>query len=148
MIRICNKEIRKSKKKGVLKWALMFGWMPILFAVIFIWSGIYSPIDEKKEVARLDAIVEEIEHQLEDGQYKYALMNADGLVYSGSIRNNEQSRKWEIEREFWIDKVIEEAAKNGVILERPKENVIEETSNDEATASGFVEGVKEGFQPG
>lgn len=144
----CNKEIRKSKKKGVLKWALMFGWMPILFAVIFIWSGIYSPIDEKKEVARLDAIVEEIEHQLEDGQYKYALMNADGLVYSGSIRNNEQSRKWEIEREFWIDKVIEEAAKNGVILERPKENVIEETSNDEATASGFVEGVKEGFQPG
>ena len=30
----CNEEIKKSKKKGVVKWVLMFGWMPILFAEI------------------------------------------------------------------------------------------------------------------
>ena len=64
---------------------LMFGWMPVLFAVIFIWIGIYSSISEKKEVARLEAIVVEIEARLERGEYKYALMNADTLVYSGSI---------------------------------------------------------------
>ena len=144
----CNEEIKKSKKKGVVKWVLMFGWMPILFAVIFIWIGIYSPIDEKKEVARLDAIVEEIEIQLDEGQYKYALMNADGLVYSGAIRNDEQSRQWEIKREYWIDKIIDEAAENGIILERPKEDEIDDASEDESDAGGFVEGFKEGLQPG
>lgn len=144
----CNEEIKKSKKKGVVKWVLMFGWMPILFAVIFIWIGIYAPIDEKKEIARLDAIVEEIEIQLDNGQYKYALMNADGLVYSGSIRNDEQSRQWEIKREYWIDQVIDEAAENGIILERPKEDEIEDTPEDESDAGGFVEGFKDGLQPG
>ena len=43
----------------------------------------------KNELARLDAIVEEIEELLADGEYKYALMVVDGLVYSGSIRNDE-----------------------------------------------------------
>lgn len=144
----CNDEIKKSKKKGVVKWVLMFGWMPTLFAVIFLWIGIYSPIDEKKEVARLDAIVAEIEIQLAEGQYKYALMNADGLVYSGSIRNDEQSRQWEIKREYWIDKIIEEAAENGVILERPKEPEPEKTDEANSDVGGFVEGFKEGLQPG
>lgn len=144
----CNEAIKKSKKKGVVKWVLMFGWMPILFVGIFIWIGIYSPIDEKKEIARLDAIVEEIEIQLDEGQYKYALMNADGLVYSGSIRNDEQSRQWEIKREYWIDKIIEEAEENGVILERPKEDEMEDTSEYESDAGGFVEGFKDGLQPG
>lgn len=97
----------------------MFGWWIILFAIIFIGIGIYSPIDKKKEITRLDTIVEEIEKQIEDGEYKYALMNAEGLVYSGSIRNDEQSRRWRIEREYWIDKIIEEAEKDGIILERP-----------------------------
>lgn len=98
---------------------LMFGWMPVLFAVIFIWIGIYSSISEKKEVARLEAIVVEIEARLERGEYKYALMNADTLVYSGSIQNEEQERQWAVKREYWIDKIIEEAADDGIILERP-----------------------------
>lgn len=144
----CNEEIRKSKKKGIIKWTLMFGWMPIFFAIIFIWIGVYSPIDERKEVARLESIVDEIEDQLAEGEYKYALMNADGLVYSGAIRNDEQSRKWEIKREYWIDKVIEEAAENGVHLERPAEKIIEDDVDDEANAGGFVEGFKDGLQPG
>lgn len=144
----CNEKIRKSKKKGIVKWTLMFGWMPIFFAIIFIWIGIYAPIDERKEVARLDAIVDEIEEQLEEGKYKYALMNADGLVYSGAITNDEQSRKWEIEREYWIDKVIEEAAENGVHLDCPAEKIIEEDVDNEANAGGFVEGFKDSLQPG
>lgn len=144
----CNNEIKKSKKKGIIKWTLLFGWMPILFVVIFLWIAIYSPIDEKKEVARLDAIVKEIETQLENGEYKYALMNADGLVYSGSIRNDEQSRRWEIKREYWIDKVIEEAADEGVILEYPEEKITEEDTEDKANSSDFAEGFTEGFTEG
>lgn len=147
----CNEEIKKSKKKGVIKWGLMFGWMPVLFAVAFIWAGIYSPIDEKKEVARLEAIVAEIEEQLENGEYKYALMNADGLNYVGTIRNDEQDRQWEIKREYWIDKVIEEAAKNGVILERPADEVNADTSSDSSSndaQGGFVSGFVNGVQPG
>ena len=137
----CNAEIKKSKKKGVIKWGFMFGWMPVLFAVIFIWIGIYSPISEKKEIARLEAIVVEIEAQLKRGEYKYALMNADTLVYSGAIRNEEQERQWVVNREYWIDKIIEEAADNGIILERPAEN----SKNDSTDSTSSV---KDGMQPG
>lgn len=143
----CNEEIKKSKKNSIIKWVLMLGWMPILFAVIFILVGIYSPINEKKEVARLDAIVTEIEAQLEEGEYKYALMNADTLVYSGTIRNEEQERQWIIKREYWIDKIIEEAAENGVILERPEDDKVQEEAYDDSSG-GFTEGVKDGMQPG
>ena len=143
----CNREIKKSKKMGIIKWGLMFGWIPVLFAVIFIWIGIYSPISENKEVARLESIVAEIESQLERGEYKYALMNADALVYSGTIRNEEQERQWEIKREYWIDKIIEEAADNGIILERPTDDENEDINTTYSTG-GFVEGFKDGLQPG
>lgn len=122
----CNTEIKKSKKKGIIKWSLMFGWMPVLFSVLFIWAGIYAPISEKKEVARLESIVAEIETQLDNGEYKYALMNADTLVYVGTIRNEEQERQWEIKREYWIDTIIDEAAENGIHLERPAEENVSE----------------------
>lgn len=143
----CNEEIKKSKKKGIIKWGLMFGWMPVFLAVIFIWIGIYSPISEKKEVARLESIVAEIESQLEKGEYKYALMNADTLVYSGTIRNEEQERQWIVKREYWIDKIIEEAANNGVILERPADDEKDDVNTTESTG-GFIDGFKEGVQPG
>ena len=46
-------------------------------------------------------------------------MNADSLDFNGSDSGLE--RDWEIKREYWIDKVIEEAEKDGIILERPAE---------------------------
>lgn len=139
----CNEKMKKSKKKGIIKWGLMFGWIPVFFAVIFIWIGIYSPIAEKKEVARLETIVTEIESQLESGEYKYALMNADTLVYSGAIRNEEQERQWIIKREYWIDKIIEEAAEHGIVLERPVDN-----KEEDATTNNPNGGIKEGVQSG
>ncbi|SFU96070.1 zinc ribbon domain-containing protein [Butyrivibrio sp. M55] len=143
----CNEKIKKTKKKGILKncliIALICGWIPILWIGFLLVDKFYSPIDEQKEVERLESIVEEIEVRLEAGEYKYALMNADGLVYKGSITNEEQKRKWKIEREYWIDKVIEEAAQNGVILERPKE--IDEDVEVDTESQGFSEGVKKGI---
>ena len=44
-------------------------------------------------------------------------MNADSLDFNGADSGLE--RDWEIKRNYWIDKVIEEASKNGVTLERP-----------------------------
>lgn len=112
-----------------------------------MWITVDAPISERKEVARLDAIVAEIEAQLEKGEYKYALMNADTLVYSGTVRNEEQERQWIIKREYWVDRVIEEAAENGIILERPIDaEGSEETMDD--SGDGFVEGFKKGFKEG
>ncbi len=146
----CNENIKKTKKKGVLKNSLIIGfcvgWLPILALGIFLWISINAPKDEQKEVARLEAIVVEIEERLEAGEYKYALMNAEGLVYKGSIKNEEQERRWEIERQYWIDKVIEEAAQNGVTLERPKDT--EEEKDDveiDTESGGFIEGFKKGL---
>ena len=144
----CNKKINRTKKKGVIKYVLLVGWMPILFIALFLWAAVYAPFDEKKEVARLEAIVEEIEEQLEKGQFKYALMNAEGLVYDGSIRNEEQTRKWVIEREYWIDKIIEDAAESGIILERPIDEEEQVSTQEDNASGGFVDGFKEGLQPG
>ena len=143
----CNSEIKKFKRKGIIKQCLMYGCVPALFAVAFIWAGIYAPVSEKKEVARLESIVAEIESQLERGEYKYALMNADALVYSGTIRNEEQERQWVIKREYWIDKIIEEAADNGIVLERPTDDENEDINTTDSTG-GFVEGFKDGLQLG
>ena len=144
----CNLEISKSKRKGIIKIILLFGWFYVLVGVVLLWAAIFAPIDEKKELARLEEIVNEIEMQLENGEYKYALMNADDLIYSGSISNDEQSRKWEIKREYWIDKIIEEAAQDGVILERPTEKSSESAIDEEMETSGFVESINDGMQPG
>ena len=66
-------------------------------------------------------------------------MNADTLVYSGAIRNEEQERQWVVKREYWIDKIIEEAADDGIILERPAEN----GENDSTDSTGSF---KDGMQ--
>lgn len=143
----CNEKIKTSKRKGIAKWALLFGWIPILFIVLFIWIGIYSPISEQKEVERLESIVAEIELQLERGEYKYALMNADDLVYSGSINNDEQEREWAIKREYWIDRVIEEAEENGINLEHPDEHGDSIETNNDST-DGFISGFEDGVHSG
>ena len=143
----CNEKIKASKKKSIAKWVLMLGWAPALFIIVFICIGIYSPISEQKEVERLESIVAEIELQLERGEYKYALMNADDLVYNGSIKNDEQEREWSIKREYWIDKVIEEAEENGIKIERPDSSEKGTAANNDS-ASGFVNGFEDGVHSG
>lgn len=143
----CNVEIKKAKRKGIIKWGLIIGWMPIFFAAIFIGIGIYAPVSEKKETARLESIVSEIESQLKRGEYKYALMNAEALVYEGTIRNEEQERQWAVKREYWIDKIIEEAANNDIILEHPTAGEQEDVNSVDST-SGFIGGLTDGVQPG
>ncbi len=129
----CNIKIKKEDKKRIVKRVLFYGWAPALAIGMFIWIAVYSPISEEKEVNRLNAIVEEIELQIENHEFKYALLNAESLIYDGTIRNEEQKRKWSIQRDYWIDKVIEAAAKEGIELEYTpsfdKDKTNEEISN-------------------
>ncbi len=115
----CSNEILMTKRKGEKRKVLItYGSFALLVVVYALMFGIIE-FDEIKENARLDSIVDEIEVRLEAKEYKYALMLAENLVYR--LEDNKQINKWKIEREYWIDKVIEEADLDGVILEHPKD---------------------------
>ena len=111
----CYADIAKQKKKKILKWVLLVGWIPLLWAIILIPLIISSPKDEAKEIERLEAIVVEVQDALERKEYKLALNNADSIDYQRY--DVEMERKWDIQREYWVDKVLEEAAKEGIVLE-------------------------------
>lgn len=145
----CNSNIKKTKKKGVVKWIMIFAWMPALIIIICISRAILGPGAERKEVARLESIEQVATEALENGEYKKALLNAEGLEYKPKIRNDnadELERQWDIKRELLIDEIIEEAEKNGVHLERTQTD--EEPVNEDNESGGFVEEFKEGIQPG
>lgn len=121
-------DIREEKKKENRSFAIFFVcWIAFMIACIV---AIYIVTNKEAEDDRLDAIVEEIETQLDEGQYSYALLNADRLVYQGS--DNNKITEWETTREYWIKRIIEEAAQNGITLESPDSNVNTEGSINES----------------
>lgn len=145
-----HKSINKAKWKtwkfiGVL-YAIIFGFLAIVFIIVFATSS----SSEKKEIARLEAIVEEIEIALDEHDYKYALMNADNLRYTKSDTDLEE--EWEIKRDYYIDKVIEEAAEDGIILEElvhEKEiSTQSETDTSSDYSGSFIDSFMDGLQPG
>lgn len=127
-------------------YAIIFGFLAIVFIIVFATSS----SSEKKEIARLEAIVEEIEIALDEHDYKYALMNADNLRYTKSDTDLEE--EWEIKRDYYIDKVIEEAAEDGIILEElvhEKEiSTQSETDTSSDYSGSFIDGFMDGLQPG
>lgn len=141
-----NKAKRKSWKMIGILYAIIFG----VIAAIIISISVASSCSEKKEIARLEAIVEEIELALDDGDYKYALMNADNLHYTKS--NTALKNEWENKRNYYIDKVIETAAENGVILEAPVHDEEIPAKSEADTSSddsgGITEGSVDDLRPG
>ena len=77
-------------------------------------------------------------------------MNADNLHYTKS--DTDLEKEWEIKRDYYIDKVIEEAAKDGIILEEPVHEEEPPTQSKADISSdysgGFVDGFMDGLQPG
>ena len=145
----CYAEVRKQKKKKILKWVLLIvlliGWIPAILISAFL----LSPKEEAKEIDRLEAIVVEVQDALGTKEYKLALNNADSIDYQR--HDVEMERKWDIQRKYWVDKVLEEAAKNGIDLEYTPTPDIDKANNepnDTESNGGFVEGFKEGIQPG
>ena len=141
----CYADITKQKKKKILKWILLVGWIPVIL-IFLIFS---APRDEAKEIERLEAIVVEVQDALEKKEYKLALNNADSIDYQRY--DVEMERKWDIQREYWVDKVLEEASQNGIDLEYTQTPDIDKTNNEPNNAENsgsFVEDFKDGIQPG
>lgn len=111
----CNYEIEKNKKNGVKKTMITYGF--IILITVILWGFVIILIVNKnaKEINRLENIVEEVQVALDNKEYKHALRIADSIDYQSD--DIELERKWDIQREYWVDKVIEEAAENGIDLE-------------------------------
>ncbi len=146
----CNININKAKKKGIIKWVLMFGWIPILFIVVFGILGVTEPKAEKEEIARLENIVVEVQQALDNKEYKHALRIADSIDYQRY--DIDMERKWDIQREYWVDKVIDAAAADGIILEYTQmpdiDNANDEPEQEDEYGGGFVEGFMDGIESG
>lgn len=122
-----HKSVNKVKWRTWKLVGIIYGVLFAIIAVILIIVFTSTAISEKKEIERLESIEEKIEIALNDEDYKYALMNADSLIFDGG--DAELKRDWEIKRNYWIDKIIEEAAEDGIVLERPADvNESEEDS--------------------
>lgn len=72
--------------------------------------------NERNEVLRLEAIVDDVENALDKGEYKLALTLAETIAYSADDSNETQIRKWDAQRKYLIEKITDEAAANGVDL--------------------------------
>ena len=141
----CLLDVKKQKRKKNIKLAIVIGIFPFLLVLEMIACSIADDVIYPKETAKLNAIVEEIKEQLENKEYKYALMNTDHLVWYNSDKEN--TRRWQIEREYWVDTILEQAASEGIILERPVD-LTEATPSptprnytDIAIVDGFIDGV-------
>ena len=120
-----NSDVKKSRRKGIIKLIFLFGWMPLTIIILALTFAVLGPRTAKEENLRLEAIEHVALESLEDGEYKKALLNAEALEYRPRISNgnvHEQERQWNIKRELLIDRIIDEAAENGVLLERPPQD--------------------------
>lgn len=134
-----HKEIKKTKGKQWKQVGIIYGILGAVFVLVIATIFIVGHVQEKEEIARLEAIIVEIEAQLERGEYKYALMNADTLKYSGTVTNKEMTRKWNILREYWVDKVLAEAEAAGVEIDYiPMQDAEESESPAPATENGTL----------
>lgn len=150
-----NNEISKEKKKVIYIILAIIGGVILYFALmiaLIAGLGTSSAKDEQREEERLQTIVVEIETALENDDYRLALMNADSLRFRES--NSNLKEDWEIKRDYWIDKVIDEAAKDGVKLERPSDDKdesdaslnageIDEENTEDPFTSGFNDAMEE-----
>lgn len=145
----CNERILKAKKKGFIKQIMLFGCMPLLLIVLIVFVSVIDPKEEAKEIERLNNIVIEVQQALDKNEFRHALRIADSIDYQR--HDIEMERKWDIQREYWVDKVLEEALNNGVELEYSYTPDIDKANNsqsDDENNGGFIEGFKEGMQSG
>lgn len=130
----CNRNIKKTKKNGKLKSTLLFACFPLFFIVAFIFIAILSNITESNEQKRLNNIIRDVQDALEGEEYKLALSIADSIDYQKN--DTDQERKWDIQREYWTDKVISEAASHGIQLEYTPAQDIDNATNLPSANSG------------
>ena len=145
----CNANVKNAKKKGVLKWILLFGWIPIFFIIVFSILGVTEPKAEKEEIERLENIIVEVQQSLDHKEYKHALRLADSIDYQRY--DIAMERKWDIQREYWVERIIDLAATDGIILEHTFTPDIDKANDeskedDEEHSDGFIEGILDGIE--
>lgn len=132
-----NTKIKKAKRSDWKSIGIMYLVLSIVFTAIMVGSNILGSKNDAKEVARLEAIVFEVEDCLKGGEYKLALINAESIGVDKYNYNKELHRQWDIKREYLIDKVIEEATRNGVILNRtPQDDFRSYEASEEESKKG------------
>ena len=122
-----HKAIRRAKGRVWKILGIAFGSIFAVFILIMVIALTSVANDEKNEIARLESIEVQVQEALEADDYTLALMHADRLYYGES--KEKHIRDWKIKREYWIKRVIEEAAKDGIILEPPSDPENAETTN-------------------
>ena len=145
----CNKKITAHRTKGIIKWVLLIGWIPLVWIFIIADLVVSGPKEEAKEIERLDHIVLDVQEALDNHEYSHALRIADSIDYQKY--DVEMERKWDIEREYWVERVITEASGKGVDLEyvpTPDIDNANDVLDTENNSGGLTEGFKEGVQPG
>ena len=121
--------IKKAKSSNWKVLGIAFLVLAAVVTLITVAVNKSSSNDRAREVARLESIVVEVEDCLERSEYKLALMNAESIKTDSY--DEEIKRQFDIKREYLIDKVIEEAAENGVILNRTPQDDLENYSVSE-----------------
>ena len=128
----------------------------VLFGIIIVLAIILTPLSKKEETAeleRLDSIVLDIQKALENEEYNHALRIADSIDYQRY--HAEMERKWDLEKEYWKEKVLTEANAHGVALEYTPSTDIDnankdsdDDSGDGTINSGFFKGFMDGLKSG
>lgn len=133
-----QKEIKKIRRKGPLRKTLIIVIPIVAFILINVafWSWIASSYNnEEEEVARLEAIVVEVETALENNEYDLAMMHAKSIDYSAWTANDELERQWDIKRDYLIKKVIAAAAEDAITMEYPTDTADE--ADQKSSSSGY-----------
>lgn len=125
-----NKEIKAIRRKGPLKKVLKIV-VPIILIVglnIAFWSWMISEANsmEEKEVARLEAIVVEVEEAIANEDYDLAMMLAKSIDYEPNYESaSDYERQWDIKRDHLIKQIISKASENGIEMEYPTDTADE-----------------------
>lgn len=118
----CKENIKKTKKKSAIKLTLLIaGPISGLLILNLLLFGI-GHHQETKRIRRLEKLEITVQEKIDAREYPYALSLADSIDYQGT--NKTKEREWDIQHDYWVDKVLKEAKDAGVYLEySPSEDV-------------------------
>lgn len=107
-----NHRVEVANKIRIAKWVACFSPIALLVAVL-VWGVATSTSREAEDTKRLDGIVAMVQQDLDEGEYYKALLDANSIRAHSTASMVEE---WEIERDYWMNRTINEAADQGVDL--------------------------------
>lgn len=133
------KEIKRIRRRDPVR-KLLTVVVPIVILIVLCVVGLKScadwlanpePYGTDREVARLEAIVSEVEKALENKEYDLAMMQAKSIdFFPNHEAISDHERQWDIKRDYLIKKVIAAAAEDGIVMEYPTDTADESDQKD------------------